>query len=300
MSGALPEELPFMFAATVDVHFTKQGSFWPIGGPSEIPFNMIPVIENSGGGAFVNASVEKVLFEEERATGVSINGNKIYASHIISTIGLLETTKYLLPPEMILNSQIQKHMSRLQPGLTVFYAFIILDGTKEELGLNHSTTWHFEHQDLGHTCKNWLNKGVAEALLDPLPELAVGCNSAKDPYWERSENHVGKSTLSAMIPANWEWFEEFINAPEDQRSPKYEKIKMAFGKKVMDKVLNLYPRLRDHVEHIEFKTPLNHFDCLGKHKGGIYGLRPNMARFDDPGMCIMVVSLFMELFSIYF
>ena len=53
-----------------------------------------------------------------------------------------------------------------------------------------------------------------QALLDPLPEIAVGSNSAKDPSWERRSSHEGKSTLSAMIPANWEWFEEFKNAPK--------------------------------------------------------------------------------------
>ena len=36
----------------------------------------------------------------------------------------------------------------LWAGLTVFYAFIILDGTKEELGLNHATKWQFEHQEV--------------------------------------------------------------------------------------------------------------------------------------------------------
>ena len=53
-----------------------------------------------------------------------------------------------------------------------------------------------------------------QALLDPLPEIAVGSNSAKDPSWERNSSHEGKSTLSAMVPANWEWFEEFKNAPK--------------------------------------------------------------------------------------
>ena len=53
-----------------------------------------------------------------------------------------------------------------------------------------------------------------QALLEPLPEIAVGSNSAKDPSWERNCYHENKSTLSAMIPANWEWFEEFKNAPK--------------------------------------------------------------------------------------
>ena len=36
MAGALPDEIPFIFAATVDVHYTQEGSFWPVGGASEV------------------------------------------------------------------------------------------------------------------------------------------------------------------------------------------------------------------------------------------------------------------------
>ena len=55
---------------------------------------------------------------------------------------------------------------------------------------------------------------LEQALLEPLPEIAVGSNSTKDPMWERNRSHEGKSTLSAMVPANWKWFDEFKNAPK--------------------------------------------------------------------------------------
>ena len=116
VAGALPDEMPFMFAATVDIHYTQQGSFWPVGGASEIPFNMIPVIESSGGRAFVNAPVERILFEEGRAMGVTVRGQNICAPHIISTIGLLETTQYLLPPSLVQSSELQKHVEKVKPG----------------------------------------------------------------------------------------------------------------------------------------------------------------------------------------
>ena len=54
------------------------------------------------------------------------------------------------------------------------------------------------------------------------------------------------------------------------------------GSKIMEKVYELYPQVKGRVDHAEFQTPLSHVDHLGKHEGGIYGLRPDMARFDDP------------------
>ena len=72
------------------------------------------------------------------------------------------------------------------------------------------------------------------------------------------------------------------SAPQDQRGPEYERIRTAFGNKIMEKVFDLYPQLKGRVDHAEFQTPLSHVDHLGKHEGGIYGLSPDMARFDDP------------------
>ena len=44
----LPKDMPFSYAAAVDLHYTKHKSYWPVGGASEIPFHMVPVIEMSG------------------------------------------------------------------------------------------------------------------------------------------------------------------------------------------------------------------------------------------------------------
>merc|ERR1712115_591781 len=71
-----PDEMPFAFGVSIDLHYTKHKSFWPVGGASEIPFNMIPVVERSGGKAFVRAKVEKILFEGKQATGIQVRDSK--------------------------------------------------------------------------------------------------------------------------------------------------------------------------------------------------------------------------------
>ena len=48
MALILPKDMPFSYAAAVDLHYTKHKSYWPVGGASEIPFHMVPVIEMSG------------------------------------------------------------------------------------------------------------------------------------------------------------------------------------------------------------------------------------------------------------
>ena len=50
VAGGLPDEIPFLYAASVDIHYTQQGSFWPVGGASEasLPFSdFIMILINS-------------------------------------------------------------------------------------------------------------------------------------------------------------------------------------------------------------------------------------------------------------
>ena len=47
-----------------------QGASYPLGGTSEIAFQIIPIIERNGGKVMVNASVSKILIDDSgRAIG---------------------------------------------------------------------------------------------------------------------------------------------------------------------------------------------------------------------------------------
>ena len=82
-----------------------------------------------------------------------------------------------------------------------------------------------------------------------------------------------------MMTVNWDWFAPFQNATGDDE---YGAIKSALGKKMWDKITEIDPKLKDRLIASNLFTPLYQVDYLGKHKGGVYGIRADMARFDDP------------------
>ena len=54
-------------------HYSK-GAYYPLGGPSEIAFQIIPIIERYGGRVLVDAPVTQILVDEKgRANGMSFN-----------------------------------------------------------------------------------------------------------------------------------------------------------------------------------------------------------------------------------
>ena len=67
--GTQPRKAPAMMHLMLMQHYVY-GGYYPIGGASEIAFNIIPVIEKSGGKVLVRAKVTKILLNHnERAYG---------------------------------------------------------------------------------------------------------------------------------------------------------------------------------------------------------------------------------------
>ncbi len=62
--------------AALTNHFTY-GGYYPIGGASEIAFNIIPTIEAAGGRVLVRAKVSRILMDEDKAVGVTVKQGEI-------------------------------------------------------------------------------------------------------------------------------------------------------------------------------------------------------------------------------
>ena len=80
--------------------FFIKGSFFPVGGPSEIPYRIISVIEKNGGCVMVNANVKEILIENGRTTGVRVHSSdnswvNIYSPVVISDAG--EIRSFIAP-----------------------------------------------------------------------------------------------------------------------------------------------------------------------------------------------------------
>ena len=63
-----------------------------MGGPSEIPYRIISVIEKNGGCVMVNANVKEILLENGQAVGVRVHSSdnswvNIYSPVVISDAG---------------------------------------------------------------------------------------------------------------------------------------------------------------------------------------------------------------------
>lgn len=64
----VPSRCPFGLHTTVMRHYFS-GAYYIRGGPSEVPFQMVQVIEELGGKVLVNAPVSEIIMNSGRAVG---------------------------------------------------------------------------------------------------------------------------------------------------------------------------------------------------------------------------------------
>lgn len=252
-----------------------EGGCYPVGGAASILGHIAPVITRAGGQVRVRAEVKEILVRDGRALGVRLaSGEELLARHVVSGAGAAQTLGVLLPeawrpPEAV------RALQRIPQSIGHLGLYLGLRGTPEEVGLPATNVW--VHAGYDHDAN--LRAFRAEASA-PLPVVYLSSSSARDPSW--AQRHPGRSTLTALCPVPYAWFEKWEGTRWHRRGPEYEAFKAQLSERLLSVVLAQFPRLRGRVEHQELSTPLSTAHFSNRLQGSIYGLEHSPERFRQP------------------
>ncbi|NXK46925.1 RETST reductase, partial [Chauna torquata] len=277
--GVLPSKASFSMHSVLVNHYLR-GAWYPKGGPGEIAFHTIPIIQKAGGNVLGRAPVQSILLDSQgRACGVSVRKGQdlvnIFAPTIVSDAGIFNTYERLLPAEARALPEIQSQLRMAKHGEASFSVFVGLNGSSKELGLEATNYFIYPGNNLDEIMKRYLTSSREEAAKN-IPILFVTCPSAKDPLWEI--RHPGKSTLAIVTFAKYEWFEEWKDEQVKKRGDAYEDVKKTFVDAIMQVVFKLYPHVEDKVEYISGGSPLTNQHYIASPRGEIYGMDHDIAR----------------------
>jgi len=289
--GTPPSKSNFTMQAALNRHFMNAGAHYPIGGASEVAFNIIPVIEKTGGRVLVRAPVTEIVAREGKVCGVKVSKGQevveILAPMVISSAGLYNTFQTLLPKELANKSYYTDICKTLKPGVGAMNVFLGLNKSKEELGLKRQNMWAFTSNDAHTLGEEYLALNPEAAMDADVPLLFVSFPSAKDPEWDNHPGRKGKSTCAIVTLANWDWFKKFENQPIKKRDDEYEEIKNTLGHKMIEQTCQLYPQIRDCIDFTDIGSPVTNKYYISQPHGEIYGLDHTIERFDP----LMVAKL---------
>jgi len=285
--GTPPSRSGFPMQALLHNHY-QYGACYPVGGASEIPMQIIPVIESAGGRVMVKACVTEILTQNQQVFGVRVGSSgKIVDIHVpivISDAGIHNTFLKLLPENIANQSICWPLVHRSQPSAGCLSIFIGLKGTAEELGLKAQNVWAFagSHPEDGFI--SYKDVSLEAAVSKPYPLLFIGFPSAKDPTWE--QRYPGKSTVTVVSFAHYEWFKEWTGLSSKKRGDEYNELKNQLGYHIVDQVCQLFPNIKNAIDVVQIGTPLTNEHYLCAHEGSIYGLDHCQERFlaDDSAL----------------
>ncbi len=272
--GLTPSQSSFAIHAAVAAHYLA-GAYFPVGGAGAIARSIAPTIERAGGAIYVSAEVERILVEGGRAVGVRMaDGRELRAPIVISDAGAANTYGKLLPQAEV-PASIREDLRRIGASLGYLCLYIGAKHTDEELGIEGTNLWIYPDADHDGNFARFAADPEA-----PLPLVYVSFPSAKDPSFR--ERYPGRSTIDAIVPARYEWFEKWEGTRWMKRGADYDALKERFTKRILDAVFTKVPKLRGKIDVCELSTPVTTHHFAGHPRGELYGLDHTPARYRTP------------------
>lgn len=257
--GMPPSRFPFSILAKCIGFYLEDKPFYLKGTSMMMNQAIAEAVKKHGGVVKTNCTVKKIIVENGVCKGViTENGDIYFAQKVISNISPHATYGNLLD-EFDIPEETRTYLKPYTVGISAITCFIRLDCTPEEIGFKTSFTLNYKSMNP--------NKDFEDAykLLPENDALVATCYTVDDPT-------ISPKGTSVITAGTLKYGEEWEKLDPEE----YYKAKQEAGKRIVARLEELYPGIKDHIEEIEIATPLTHMRYLGHPGGAIYGYEQDL------------------------
>jgi prolycopene isomerase len=253
--GVPPTRLAFAYLAMVLFQYMEFKPYHIKGGSQALSNAILHKFVSNGGTARFNCGAAKIRVHDGRVKGVVTDeGDEISAEYVVCNASPIAAYTHMIDAEHVPGDAAAEMRAR-NLSTSAFTLFIGFDCEPEKLGIQESTNFLMDTTDISDSLINRMNR------LEIIDELMVlSCYDVSDPEFSPP------GTCQANV-VTLKYGEPWLRIPPRQ----YHDMKFRCADAMLQRIYEIYPETRNHIEEIEVGTPLTHMRYLGHPLGAVYG-----------------------------
>jgi all-trans-retinol 13,14-reductase len=283
-----PLSAPVAAMATFLQNFVGHGAYYPRGGGQMLAAGFAEVIRAHGGEIRTNATVEKIVTEGGRVTGVRlVGGEAIHAGAVVSDADIIRTYRELVGFENLpratrlrvrswqmsrplINAFFGAEIDIQRTPNTNYYAIPTWDDAASLLSLERMTRDLLGRSQRGRDRLDWAAQFAARQ------PMFIQSSTRRDPGNERSapKGHAALEVQTLVPPAPHLWgYDGYDPETGDYRNDaKYREMKKVVTDAMLHRLEQAYPGVSSTVKVTELGTPATQTRFTATTTGAAFGL----------------------------
>ncbi|KAK3605004.1 hypothetical protein CHS0354_000669 [Potamilus streckersoni] len=264
--GTSSDKIGALFPMLANYGYYYDGGYYVGGGGHRIAEELEKVVKEHGGDVITNAEVTKILVEKNTAIGVEAKNQKepIYGTNIITAANPFNVYKSLLSHWEGSERELSK-VKKMEISMTASVLYMGLNTTLEKLNSQFKDVYEYveDHSKLDENAfyEMFQNKRDFEGDYADWP-MALSLHSNID---SSCLPEKGMACFDAFFADNFERWEMISDRTTYREQKKIEIEKM------LKRIEEVFPNIREHIVVIELGTPLTMKKFTNNEKGAIYG-----------------------------
>jgi phytoene desaturase len=260
----LPPSRASAFVGLMVLHHYMEGAYFPRGGSGKFRDAIQHVATQAGATFRTEAEVEHIELEGERVRAVILaGGERVEADAVVAAIDPRHVFGRLMPHDAV-PRKLSNRVRGLESSLSILGLNLGVTRDLREIGLGAFNIWDYPTIDIDAA---W--EPLFHGRLPKEHALFISPNSLKDPTGQMAP--PGCTSLEVIALAPFSLFGAWANMAPSERGADFRKLKDRLQKELLETLDRRLPGVVEHVEVVDFSTPLALESWVNAVDGGLYG-----------------------------
>jgi len=243
--GLPPSQVSFVYWSTMLIGYMVDGAYYCKGGFQQLANTLVKGLQRYAGDIKYKSTVEKIIIENEKVSGVIVNNQRINATTVISNADFKQTVYHMVGEQYFPRRYLQR-IKKMQHSLSIFVVYLATDLDLKAMNISHES---FCYQDFDHD-KNYLSTQQGD-----LSWVSITAPTLVDHALAPEGEHLLMLTTLLPYQAAESW--------------KLEKPK--FMQTMIEIAAQTIPALEQHILYSEGGSPATMHRYTQNYQGAAYG-----------------------------